>query len=286
MKEKKIIVKREDTLLNVLSESLKDISNKKIKSFIKYKMVEVDGKVEKNSSRLVSSKNEVRIVFSKGVIDDVDIDIIYEDQDIIVINKPAGLLTISNRKEKERTAFRIVSNYVKKNNKNAKIFVVHRLDQGTSGVLMFAKSEKIKKMFQDNWGDLVKTREYYAVVEGRTKMSGTIESYLTMNHFQIVHSTKNKEGAWYAKTNYEVVRQNAKYSFLRVDIETGRRNQIRVHMSEDGHPIVGDGKYGSHKNPIGRLALHASKLVLIDPRSNELLTFSCDIPKEIESLVK
>lgn len=286
MKEKNITVEHDGTLLTVLSSNLKDLSHKKLKSFIKYKMVEVDGRVEVNSSVVVSKGSTVRVIFSKREIPDVQVDIIYEDRDIIVIDKPAGLLSISNSKEKEVTAFRLVSDYIKKDRKNAKLFVVHRLDQATSGVLMFAKSKEIQELFQKNWNEIVKVREYYAVVEGKTKDHDTIESYLTMNHFQIVHSTSDRENGWYAKTYYETLKQNTKYSYIRVEISTGRRNQIRVHMSEAGHTIVGDKKYGARVNPIGRLALHASKLELVDPRSGKIVKFTSKVPNEIEGIVR
>lgn len=285
MKSKFVVVDKESNLLNILENNLKDLSRKKIKSFIKYKMVLVDGKVVTNSSQIIKKGSSVEIFFSKKIIPEVSLDIIYEDKDLIVINKPAGLLSISNQREKEITAFRLVSDYVKKNNKNAKIFVVHRLDQGTSGVLMFSKNLKLKEDLQNAWNDLVRKREYIAVVEGQMKGAGTIESYLSMNKAQVVYSTKGNFG-WYAVTHYKVLKSNTLGSLLEVNIDTGRRNQIRVHMSEKGHPIFGDKKYGSKNNPIGRLALHASKLWIIDPRSDTLLKLEAEVPKELKNIVK
>lgn len=285
MKSKIVVVDKESNLLNILENNLKDLSRKKIKSFIKYKMVLVDGKVVTNSSQIIKKGSSVEIFFSKKIIPEVSLDIIYEDKDLIVINKPAGLLSISNQREKEITAFRLVSDYVKKNNKNAKIFVVHRLDQGTSGVLMFSKNLKLKEDLQNAWNDLVRKREYIAVVEGQMKGAGTIESYLSMNKAQVVYSTKGNFG-WYAVTHYKVLKSNTLGSLLEVNIDTGRRNQIRVHMSEKGHPIFGDKKYGSKNNPIGRLALHASKLWIIDPRSDTLLKLEAEVPKELKNIVK
>lgn len=286
MKEKIINVSKEEKLIDILKNHIKDLSIKKLKSFVKYKMVSVDGQVCTNSSSTIKSGSTVNICFSKKIIPDYNLDIVYEDRDLIAINKPAGLLSISNSKEKEVTAFRLVSDYIKTNNKNAKLFVVHRLDQGTSGILLFSKNLKLKEKLQSEWNELVLKREYIAVVEGKMDKAGTFESYLTVNHFQIVHSTKNKEIGNYAKTNYKLLQYRNKYSLLEVDIETGRRNQIRVHMSEARHPIVGDKKYGSHVNPINRLALHASKLHLKDPRNGKLLKLDSQVPREIENLVK
>lgn len=286
MKSKIIKVDREDSLLNVLSVNFKDLSNKKIKSFIKYKMVEVNGKAITNSSVIIKKNSIVQVFFSKRSIPKIDLEIIYEDDDLIVINKPAGLLSISNNKEKELTAFHLVSDYVKKDNKRAKIFVVHRLDQGTSGVLMFSKSLKLKEKLQTNWNELVKKREYVAVVSGKVNEEGTIESYLAMNRAQIVYSTKRTDEGWYALTHYKLMKYKNNMSLLCVNIETGRRNQIRVHMSESGHPIVGDKKYGSIITQYGRMMLHASKLHIIDPRNNKLLKLESDIPREITNIVK
>jgi len=257
MKEKKkiMLVKNDDTLFNILKSELKDLSNKTIKNYIKHSMVEIDGKVCTNSSVVVKKNNQITIYFTKRRMPKTDLEILYEDEDLIVINKPSGLLSISNSKEKELTAFRLVSDYIEINNPSAKLFVVHRLDEATSGVLLFAKNLKIKETLQKNWNELVQLREYYCVVKGKMPASGNITSYLTMNHFQIVHSTKNRERGHLAITRYETIKYNNSYSLLRVEIDTGRRNQIRAHLSEQGHPIVGDKKYGTKVNPIGRLAI-------------------------------
>ena len=275
-----------DTLLNILSCNIKGSSNKTIKNYIKHKMVLVNGRVEVNSSSVVSKGDTITVYFTKREIPEIDLKIIYEDKDLIAIDKPSGLLSISNSKEKEITAFRLVSNYIKKNNPSAKLFVVHRLDQDTSGVLLFSKNLKLKENMQKRWNDIVKLREYYCVVKGKTPSSEKIESYLTMNHFQIVHSTKNKEIGNLAITRYERLCYKNTYSLLRVEIDTGRRNQIRVHLSEKGYPIVGDKKYGAKVNSIGRLCLHASKLILTDIRSGKDLILESSVPDDIMSLVK
>lgn len=285
MKYKKIIVENDASVLEILESSLRDYSRKKLKSFIKYRMVEVDGRVETNSSKILKKGSLVTLYFDKKVIPKWDLNILYEDDDLIVIDKPAGLLSVANSKEKEVTAFRIVGDYLKSNNKNVKVFVVHRLDQGTSGVLMFAKNMDIKETLQKDWNLLVKKREYVAVVEGVMKGEGTFKSYLTMNKAQIVYSTHDTNG-WYAVTHYKAVKSGENMTYLEVNIDTGRRNQIRVHMSEAGHPVVGDKKYGSRMNPIGRLALHASKLWIKDPRNGKMLKLETSVPKEISNLVR
>ena len=288
MKEKKkeLVVNREDTLLNILCADLKDLSKKTIKNYIKHGMVEVNKSIEKNSSKVISQGSTIIVFFSPRAIPKIDLEILYEDNDLIAINKPHGLLSISNSKEKDLTAFRLVSDYIKRNNPKSKLFVIHRLDQETSGVLLFSKNLKLKENLQKNWNDIVKTREYICVVKGKMPNCGTFKSYLTMNHFQKVYSTRNEEIGKLAITNYELLKYKNHFSLLRVKIDTGRRNQIRVHMSEDNHPIVGDKKYGSPINPIGRLALHASELSLVDPRTNKILTIKSNPPKDILALVE
>lgn len=285
-KYKLYTVNKNLSLIESLLENTSITSKKDIKNYIKHEMVYVNGIVCAIATKVLNPGDEVKIFFTKRNIPEFDLKILYEDKDLIAIDKPAGLLSISTAKEKEITAFRLVSDYIKKNNPKAKLFVVHRLDEMTSGVLLFSKNLKLKEELQSNWNDIVKTREYYCVVKGKMPKSGKIESYLTMNHFQIVHSTKNKEKGLLAITRYETIIFKNGYSLLRVEIDTGRRNQIRVHMSEADHPIVGDKKYGSKINPINRLALHASKLSLIDPRTNKELTIISALPEEIDALVK
>lgn len=188
-------------------------------------------------------------------------DIIYEDKEFLVVNKPSGLLTISTDKEVFRTIYHEAREYVKKQNPKNKIFIVHRLDRDTSGVVVFVKNEKLKHLLQDNWEKATK-REYIAIVCGCVKdKSGTLKSYLKEDRTFRVYSTNDKSGAL-AITHYEVLESTKAYSLLRIKIDTGKKNQIRVQLSDFGHPIVGDKKYGSSKNPMGRMGLHAYSLEL------------------------
>lgn len=213
--------------------------------------------------------------------------IVYEDDEIIVINKPHSLLTVATEKEKEKTAFHFVMNYVKAENPQNRIFIVHRLDKDTSGVVMFAKSPEIKEAFQENWSDLVKKREYIAVVEGEMdKDEGKIESYLTETKTHLVYSTKNKIDGKLAITNYKILNKNSDYSLLEINIDTGRKNQIRAHMKELGHSVAGDKKYGSETNPFNRMALHCSKLVLFHPITHKEMSFSAAPDARFYSMFK
>lgn len=213
------------------------------------------------------------------------LDIIYEDKEILVINKPSGLLTVSTPKEKERTLFHEVSEYIKKSNPKAKIFIINRLDKDTSGIVLFAKNQNIKYMYQNNWDKLAVKRCYVAVVKGILKQKiGTIKSYLKETKTLLVYSTKDKKDGKLAITNYKVLKENNKYSMLDIEIKTGRKNQIRVHLNDIGNPILGDKKYGNIKSPLNRLTLHASCMVLINPKTKKQMEFICDIPKSFNNL--
>ena len=208
------------------------------------------------------------------------LDIIYEDKDIIVVNKPAGLLTVSTEKEKERTLFKEVSEYVKKSNPKIKIFIIHRLDKDTSGIVIFAKNQNIKYMYQNAWDKLVLKRGYVAVVQGVLKeKKGRIKNYLKETKTLMVYSVNNKNEGKLAITDYSVVKENSRYSMLDIDIKTGRKNQIRVHMKDLETPILGDKKYGNKKTPFNRLFLHANHLIIINPKNNKKMEFVSDIPK-------
>lgn len=212
-----------------------------------------------------------------------ELKIIYEDKNIIVIDKPAGLLTISTNKEKEKTLYHMVSDYIKYPNKNNKIFVIHRLDRDTSGIVMFAKTEKIKKVYQNNWNEIVKKRNYIAIIEGHlTKKKGVI-SLLLKEIDNMVYVDKYGKTAI---TNYQVIKENEKYSMLKIDIKTGRKNQIRVHLKEIGHPIIGDKKYGSNINPIKRLALHANILEIQNPLTKKIERYESKEPISFEKMMK
>lgn len=274
----KLVVTNNITLLDFISSSKKELSKKKIKQYIKYNMIEVNDKVITNTNYELKNKDIVTMYYKRRLIDDVNIDILYEDKDIIVINKPCGLLSISNSKEKELTAFKLVREYVRSLNPKIYLFVIHRLDEETSGVLMFAKNEKAKKLFQDNWNNIVKKRIYLAQVEGSLPDEGEFHTYLKENRLGKVYSSKDKTGKE-AITLYKVVKKFKDKSLVEVNILTGRRNQIRVHFSENGNPIIGDKKYGS-KIKANRMMLHACTLELIDPRTNKILSISAKTPEE------
>lgn len=213
--------------------------------------------------------------------------ILYEDQDILVVNKSAGLLSISTDREKEKTAYFLLTDYVKKGNSRSKsrIFIVHRLDRETSGVLVFAKNEKAKRYLQDEWKSFDKT--YYAVVHGNlVEKEGTITSYLQENKMNRVYSVTDSEKGKLAKTGYKVLKESNSYSLLEINLFTGRKNQIRVHFSEKGHPVVGDKMYGKTEKGITRLALHAACITILHPFTKKKMSFKTDLPRYFKTLMQ
>lgn len=210
------------------------------------------------------------------------LDIIYEDKTMIVVNKPAHLLTIATSDEKINTLYHKVYEYEKKKHKNNKIFIVHRLDKDTSGIVLFAKNEKLKNALQKDWNDLAKVREYYAIVEGDVKKDKDIIKEYLWETKTLLTVRSSKEKGVLAITEYECLKRTKAHSILNINIKTGRKNQIRVAMQGINHPIIGDKKYGSTKNPLRRLCLHASRLVIINPITHEEMEFVSKIPREFK----
>jgi len=212
------------------------------------------------------------------------LDILYEDKFMIIVNKPHNLLTISTEKEKERTLFHYVFDYLKKKNKKNKVFIVHRLDKDTSGIVIFAKDEQTKFYLQNNWDSF--KRNYVAIVNGKVeKEKGILKSYLQETKTHLTYSVNDKNGKL-AITEYEKILENNKYTMLSLNLKTGRKNQIRVQLSDIGNPIVGDKKYGIKKDPIRRMALVANTLEFIHPKTKEKIVIDIDIPNSFISLVK
>ena len=213
--------------------------------------------------------------------------ILYEDQDIIVVDKAAGLLTIGTDKDKENTAHFHLNTYVKRGNMRSRnrVFVVHRLDRDTSGVLVFAKSEQAKHFLQNNWHDFHK--RYYAWVEGHlAQREGEIESWLFENDSFRVYSVRDTQKGRYSHTAYKVIRETGNYSLVDIVLYTGRKHQIRVHMSEMGHPVVGDKIYGELSKGISRLALHAYSLTIVHPHTHKEMCFETSLPAFFKSFTR
>jgi 23S rRNA pseudouridine1911/1915/1917 synthase len=209
------------------------------------------------------------------------LDILYEDDDILVVQKPVSLLTVATIDERERTVFAYLRNYLRERNPKQKLYIVHRLDKFASGILVFARSEEIQSVMRDLFHRHEIQRKYWVIAEGTIeKDRGTIRSYLAQDRSLRMHSTNNVKQGKFSVTHYRVLRRLKNTTALEVMLETGRKNQIRAHLSEMGHPILGDRAYGSAQNPLGRLGLHAFHLGFIHPIRGNYLVFETEPPPE------
>ena len=283
-------VKEPCELLEFLLKTFSSQSRNSVKSLLSSHRVSVNGAPVTQFNFKLTPKDMV--IITKNPIKKKirhNLPIIFENDELIVINKPSKLLSVPSDNEKGSTAFRMVNDYLQQKDKHNRAYIVHRIDEDTSGVLMFAKNERIAHLLtdKDNWNQLVTKRGYYAVVEGvMENRSGTVKSYLKKNSQNMMYSSKKPGDGQLAITHYKVIKGNDKYTLLDVDIDSGRKNQIRVHMGDLGHYIIGDDKYGQPSNPIKRLGLHAYCLELRHPVSGKLLTFNAPMPKEFEEICK
>ena len=280
----KLVVNKDSELLEYLYEHL-DMPKKRVKQYL------VHGAVYVNEDR-VTQYNYPLVAGMKIMIDtnsknsrSLPFSIIFEDDYLLVVNKPSGLLTIATEKEKERTLYHIVRDYVASKNPHGRIFIVHRLDKDTSGIVLFAKDEKTKNQLQENWNDYVSLREYTAIVCGHPKEeSGQIVQYLKETKTNLVYVSPREDGKK-AITNYSVLKTSDKYSMLKVTIETGRRNQIRVAFASKKMTILGDKKYGE-KSKVNRLYLHANRLKIYYPVIKKDILFETSIPTEFKKMMQ
>lgn len=270
----KIIVKNKDNLLDYLVNNT-DWSKSKIKSLFKYKSILVNGKIPLNPNIDVKVKDVIEVSTDKKTVSIGTIPIIYEDDNYLVVNKPSGMLTIATNKEKEKTLYHKVREYI--NSKKEKIFIVHRLDRDTSGLVVFCKNEKLRDKIQENWEKVAVLREYRCVVVGKLdKKKARLVNYLKETKDGNVYvSNTGKE----AITNYEVLKEDNN-SLLKIVIETGRKNQIRAQLAYIGNPIIGDKKYGDNKVKSKKLLLIANRLDIKDPISKKTLSFEVNVPRE------
>ncbi len=283
IKKDSILEVNEDALLmQFLLSRLKGKSRDNIKSLLKNKQVIINSHP---ISQFNHPLHKGDILTVKGMrADDMPsenyLKIVFEDEHIIVIDKKPGLLSVSDGNN-HITAFGILTEWVQKQDPKNKVYIVHRLDQYTSGLLMFVKSEAIQNIFRNEWKQYITERTYTAIVEGDVKKSqGRISSYLLENNALVMISSQDPTKGKMAITHYKKIKSNERYSMLEVNLETGKKNQIRVHMQDIGHSIAGDRKYGARTNPIRRLCLHATVLALNHPVTGKVIRFESVIPQE------
>ncbi len=276
------VVKQECELFDFLMDEFPNRSRNKIKSWIKNKNIEINRKIETTGMRKLNVGDKIDIYWGrifegrelKGLT------IVWEDQHLIVVYKPTGLLSVATDKVGV-TAYSILSDHIKSQNRANRIFIVHRLDRETSGLMMFARSEEVQRILQDNWKEMVFERKYIAVTSGMiTRKDGTFTSYLVENKALKVYSTLEQGAGQVAITHFKTLKRKKPYSLMEIVLETGRKNQIRVHMSDMGQPIIGDKKYGSSDNPFNRIGLHAWILGFTHPITGEKMRYESDVPPE------
>jgi len=276
-------------LLPFLYKAFSNRSRNSVKSILRRGQVSVNGKETTQFNERLQEGDFVTVLKNEaakrlGAL--VGIEILHEDEDVIVIYKDEGLLSVPSNKDEFFTVQHQMIEYVKHQHLRNHIYMTHRLDRDTSGVMILARNIKTQHYLQNNWHEVVPERSYQALVEGEVeKDKGTVKSYLKETKTFYVYSTEDEDGL-HAVTHYEKVKSNGKYSLLNVHLETGRKNQIRVHMKDLGHPVAGDKKYGAETNPLNRLCLHAQSITFIHPKTKKPVTVRAKAPRSFQRAVQ
>lgn len=276
------------TLLEFLIQAMPERKRTSIKNLLSHNQIAVNGVPVTQFDTPLKAGDEVKANLTREfrLFYNRRVKLVYEDDDIIVINKGYGLLSMGTDKIKEGTAYSIIRDYLKWKDPRNMLFIVHRLDRDTSGLMVFAKSQEAKERLQHNWNNMVISRKYLAVVEGKPEPEeGEVRSYLAENSRFEVYSTDDPNEGKLAITRYKTLRSRNGYSLMAVSLDTGRKNQIRVHMKDLGHPIAGDRRYGAKSSPIHRMALHAQTLRFVHPMTRKDMNFSTPIPASFAKMV-
>lgn len=279
-------VKEDSQLFDFVMAKMGGMSRTAVKSLLVNQKITVNEQIVTQYNHPLKAGDRININFSnkESGLHHSKLRILFEDDYLIAVHKSEGLLSIATEKKETATAFRLIMNHQKKQNPRNRIYVVHRLDRETSGVLLFAKSKEVQEALQTYWHHDVYEKVYYAIVEGQMeKEKDTITSWLTESpKSKIVYSSPTDNGGEKAVLHYETVKQNNKYALVRINLVTGKKNQIRVQMQSIGHPIAGDKKYGSTSSPLRRVALHAAKLTLRHPATGERITIESPVPENMK----
>ena len=282
-------VDREVQLLEFLFSVMPEKSKTTVKSYLRNRQISIGSMMSTKfdfqlrvGDYVTLNKDQIENSFTHSMLR-----IVFEDDDIIVINKRNGLLSMATNKERSRTAYYILSEYLKSKDSSNRIFIVHRLDRETSGLMIFAKSMEVQHKLQQNWNELVLDRRYVAVVGGRPKNdSGAVTSYLAESSALTMYSTLDPSKGELATTHYKVLKQGYNNTLVELNLETGKKNQIRIHMKDMFCPIVGDKKYGGKSSFINRIALHARKIKFLHPVTGEEMNFETAIPSQFLKLLE
>ncbi len=274
-------------LMDFLLKKMAGVSRTRVKAFLSNRVVLVDNNIQtqynyplKPGMKVQVSKEKNKHEFRHPMLK-----ILYEDAYLIVVEKKEGLLSVATDRQKERTAQHILNEYVKRQHRGNRVFVVHRLDRETSGIMMYAKDEKTQHTLRDHWHDIVIDRRYVAIVAGEMeKDCGSVKSWLTDRKLY-VSSSPVDDGGKLSITHFRTIKRANGCSLVELPLETGRKNQIRVHMQTLGHPLLGDERYGCETNPLGRLALHAFKLCFYHPITGEMMEFETPYPAPFKAFM-
>ncbi len=285
------VVTKPQTLLDALAQLYPDSTRTTLRQMLQNARVRVNHDVEKNARRELEVDDVIEVgAKTINIALPPDLSILHEDDDVIVVFKANGLLTVATERERDTTAQAYLNEYLKIKGED-RIHVVHRLDRETSGVLVFAKTFEAREALKEKFAAHDVDRVYVAIIEGELNPDrGTFASHLRERRDLRMESVEIRgdnvpEGVKHAVTHYRTIASNDAYSMLEITLETGRKNQIRTHLSEAGHPVVGDRMYGSTVNPLGRLGLHAKLLGFDHPSSGNRLVFTAPIPKNFRQLV-
>lgn len=285
--QKYMVETSEETLLNFLFENLSDWSHSKIKRTLVSGCIFVNDRSITQFDYLLPLNAIVKVCQKDhSVLNSPYVRIVYEDRWLMVIEKREGILSMATN-HKSFCVKTILDDYLKQKKECKKAHVVHRLDRETSGLMVYAKDKETEMLFEEHWHEMVYDRRYIAILQGVLSQSeGTQTSWLKENKSFFVYSSPKQNDGKLAITHYHVVRSSDKYTLTELKLETGRKNQIRVHMQDLGHPVIGDLKYGATENPIGRLALHAFRLYFYHPVTKQKMEFETGIPSAFTKLFR
>jgi len=284
-----LVVNRDGKLLEWLLENVKGLSKSKIKQTLQGRGIKVESKVITKFDYLVSPGMKISVSRTKrnnDIFKSRYVKIVYEDRYLVVVEKNIGILSMAAG-HSTLNVKTVLDDYFKKSRQKCMAHVVHRLDRDTSGLMIYAKDKQTEMLLEQDWHHIVYDRRYVAVVSGVVEaLEGTIANWLKDNKAYITYSSPVDNGGKYAVTHFHVLGQNNDYSLVEYKLETGRKNQIRVHSADMGHPVCGDIKYGNGDDPIGRLCLHAYVLCFYHPITHTPMTFETPIPTSFRKLIK
>lgn len=286
----KLTIKEDGTLLTAAAALLPDHKPTKLKSMLRHNQLAINGVPSTQFDLPVNAGDQLWVNFDRSfqVFNHPRIKLVYEDNDIIVVDKSYGVLSTAAGKPSDDTVYNIVKKYARGFSDKANVYVVHRLDRDTSGLMLLTRTKQARDKLISNWNNMVLDRKYIAIVEGKVEQKeGTVKSFLAENPDTFeMYSTDDKKLGRLAVTRYRVIKQGNRFAMVEMEIKTGRKNQIRVHMHDLGNPVSGDRKYGGHPSPINRIALHATTLTIVHPTTGKAVTFTSPAPENFNTMIK